>query len=99
MLADLVDLLRCPVCGVALAYDGGVVSCAADHSFDIARQGYVSLFAGGGRTGEADTPAMVEARDAFLRAGHYRRLSDELAKEARAPTETGSAVIDLPRRS
>jgi 23S rRNA (guanine745-N1)-methyltransferase len=101
VLADVVDLLRCPVCGATLAQGEGVLNCAAGHSFDIARQGYVSLFAGGGRTGEADTPAMVEARDAFLRAGHYRRLSDGLAKEAREAAVAGGAggaetvVVDL----
>jgi 23S rRNA (guanine745-N1)-methyltransferase len=103
VLADVVDLLRCPVCGAALAEGDGVLSCLAGHSFDIARQGYVSLFAGGGRTGEADTPTMVEARDAFLRAGHYGRLSGELAKEAREAAvageaggaETGGVVVDL----
>src|SRR4051794_28254855 len=35
---------------------------------------------------------MVEARDAFLGAGHFRRLSEALAQEARGG---GSAVVDL----
>jgi 23S rRNA (guanine745-N1)-methyltransferase len=95
VLADVVDLLRCPVCGDALTLGEGVVSCSAGHSFDIARQGYVSLFAGSGRTGEADTPAMAEARDAFLRAGHYRRLSDELAREAREAIAADGVIVDI----
>ena len=104
MLVDVVDLLRCPVCGAALAQGEGVLSCAAGHSFDVARQGYVNLV-----PGRADTPEMVEAREAFLRAGHYRPLTEELAKEARAATgvrdagagdapgatETGGVVLDL----
>ena len=104
VLADVVELLRCPVCRAALAQGEGVLSCAGGHSFDIARQGYVNLVPGG-----ADTPEMVEAREAFLRAGHYRRLAEELAKEARATTgagdgagrdgagatETGGVVVDL----
>ena len=61
MLADVVDLLRCPVCGEALAEADGSLRCAAGHSFDIARQGYANLV-----PGRADTPEMVEARDAFL---------------------------------
>ena len=79
MLADVVDLLQCPVCGAALDCAAGVVQCRAGHSFDIARQGYVNLV-----PGRADTPQMVEARDAFLRAGHFRPLSEALAEEARA---------------
>jgi 23S rRNA (guanine745-N1)-methyltransferase len=72
--------------------------CAAGHSFDIARQGYVSLFAGSGRRGEADTATMVEAREAFLGAGHYARLSQALAEEARAAAAVApgpGAVVEL----
>lgn len=92
MLADVVDLLRCPVCGDALGEAGGALRCAAGHSFDIARQGYVNLV-----PGRADTPEMVEARDAFLRAGHFRPLSAALAEEAaqRAGSAAGAVVIDL----
>ena len=88
VLADVVDLLRCPVCGDALGETGGALRCAAGHSFDIARQGYVNLV-----PGRADTPEMVEARDAFLRAGHFRRLSSALAEEAcEAATDGGLAA-------
>jgi 23S rRNA (guanine745-N1)-methyltransferase len=88
VLADVVELLRCPVCGEGLSIAEGTLRCTAGHSFDIARQGYVNLV-----PGRADTAEMVEARDAFLRAGHFRRLSEELAKEARAAAD--GAVLDL----
>jgi 23S rRNA (guanine745-N1)-methyltransferase len=87
VLADVVDLLWCPVCGAALAQGEGVLSCASGHSFDIARRGYVNLV-----PGRADTPEMVEAREAFLRAGHYRRLAEELAYEATSVTGAGAVV-------
>jgi 23S rRNA (guanine745-N1)-methyltransferase len=45
--------------------------------------------------GRADTPEMVEARDAFLRAGHYRRVSEALAEEAAAGAEVEGAIVDL----
>jgi 23S rRNA (guanine745-N1)-methyltransferase len=89
VLGDVVDLLRCPVCGDDLTGADTALRCPAGHSFDIARQGYVNLVPGSG-----DTPEMVEARDAFLRTGHFRRLSDALAEEARA-AGGGSAVVDL----
>lgn len=66
-----------------------MLRCADGHSFDIARQGYVNLVPGPG-----DTPAMVEARESFLAAGHYRRLGDALADEARG-IEAAGAVVDL----
>jgi 23S rRNA (guanine745-N1)-methyltransferase len=94
VLADVVDLLRCPVCGQELAEADGSLRCPAGHSFDIARQGYVNLV-----PGRADTPEMVEARDAFLRAGHFRPLAAALAEDARDATEgagsAGGAVVDL----
>lgn len=98
MLADVVDLLQCPVCGAALDHGAGVLHCPAGHSFDIARQGYVNLV-----PGRADTPEMVEARDSFLRTGHFRPLSEALAEEAARPgsaagsaeSAAGGAVVDL----
>lgn len=94
MLAGVVDLLRCPVCETGLDLGGAVLRCPAGHSFDIARQGYVNLV-----PGRADTPEMVEARDAFLRAGHFRALSEALAEETRtaggSAASTGRAVVDL----
>ena len=106
VLADVVDLLRCPVCGDALGETGGALRCAAGHSFDIARQGYVNLV-----PGRADTPEMVEARDAFLRAGHFRaadrgargggsaggasaRRAASSSISARARATTSRAVLD-----
>jgi 23S rRNA (guanine745-N1)-methyltransferase len=94
VLAEAVDLLRCPVCGGGLSESDGALRCVDGHSFDIARQGYVSLFAGGGRRGEADSPEMVDAREAFLGAGHFVRLRDALAEEARAAAASG-AVLDI----
>lgn len=66
-----------------------MLRCAGGHSFDIARQGYVNLV-----PGAADTVEMVEARDAFLGAGHYRRLSEALAQEVAAVPAPG-ALLDL----
>jgi 23S rRNA (guanine745-N1)-methyltransferase len=94
VLADVVDLLRCPVCAGGLEQGDGALRCPAGHSFDVARQGYVSLFAGSGRTGEADTPEMVEAREAFLTGGYFRRLSEALANDA-AKLHVGGAIVDL----
>jgi 23S rRNA (guanine745-N1)-methyltransferase len=89
VLAEAVDLLRCPVCAAALSESEGALRCASAHSFDIARQGYVNLVPGAG-----DTVPMVEAREAFLGEGHYRRLSEALA-EAAAGVSAPGAVVDI----
>ena len=82
MLDAALDLLRCPHCGASLARHGGTVRCAAGHSFDVARQGYLSLLPGDARLGSADTASMVLARERFLVAGHFDPLAGALAAEA-----------------
>jgi 23S rRNA (guanine745-N1)-methyltransferase len=88
VLAETVNLLQCPVCASGLAVEEGALRCAAGHSFDIARQGYVNLV-----PGQGDSPPMVEAREAFLAAGHYASLSAALAEDARAAR--AGAVLDI----
>jgi 23S rRNA (guanine745-N1)-methyltransferase len=89
VLREAVDLLRCPVCADGLEESEGALRCAAGHSFDIARQGYVNLV-----PGRADSVAMVEAREAFLGAGHLRRLGEALAEEA-VQVDASGAVVDI----
>ena len=81
--------MRCPVCQGGLEEREGALRCAAGHSFDIARQGYVNLVPGAG-----DSAPMVEAREAFLGAGHYRRLADAVAEDG-AGVEVPGAVVDV----
>jgi len=69
MLDDVIRYLACPHCGAGLGRAGGVLRCPAGHSFDIARQGYVSLLPPGGTAPSGDSPAMVAARAGFL--PHY----------------------------
>ncbi|MFJ8041620.1 putative RNA methyltransferase [Kitasatospora sp. NPDC096147] len=92
MLQDIEQYLACPHCARPLALDGRTLRCAAGHSFDQAKQGYVSLLAGDAHTGTGDTAEMVAARSEFLAAGHYRPVSDALA-EAAGPVE--GLVADL----
>lgn len=82
MLADAVPFLACPLCGGALAIESATLRCERSHSFDIARQGYVSLLRGAS-TFTGDTPEMVDARAAFLGAGHYTPIVDAIADAAR----------------
>ncbi|WP_106403715.1 putative RNA methyltransferase [Actinocorallia populi] len=82
MLSDVEDLLACPLCRGDLTAGERALRCPAGHSFDVARQGYASLLAGGAATGTADTAAMVQARAGFLDAGHYTPLASALAELA-----------------
>jgi 23S rRNA (guanine745-N1)-methyltransferase len=87
--------LRCPNCALPLARGGpGTLRCPRGHSFDIAKQGYVTLTAG--RTPHSgDTAAMVADRAAFLAAGHYRFIADALAQVAVGPVAEGMVADGL----
>lgn len=97
VLGDVVELLRCPHCGAGMELVDGSVRCAGGHSFDVARQGYVSLLGGGATTTTADGAAMVAARDAFLGAGHYAPIAQLVAtaSERAVDRDDGGAVVDL----
>lgn len=91
-------VLACPHCGTDLSLarpahesrTGGILHCAGNHSFDLAKQGYASLLSGHSRTGTADTAAMVTARDDFLAAGHFEPIADLAAEQALAVRTPGS---------
>lgn len=79
MLTDVVDLLVCPHCGADLdAVDDGdtAVLCDRGHSFDIARQGYVSLLPGSAGKITGDSAEMIAARQAFLDGRHFDPIVD-----------------------
>ncbi|WP_381798613.1 putative RNA methyltransferase [Streptomyces niveus] len=102
----LLDVLRCPLCDGPIAPPHGVpasfetlrgvksLGCAAGHSFDVARQGYLSLLTGNTNTANADNAAMVTARTLFLEAGHYEPLARALAGAVAELCPPDGTVID-----
>jgi 23S rRNA (guanine745-N1)-methyltransferase len=98
MLGAVIRYLACPYCGDALARDGSSLRCAAGHTFDIARQGYVSLLPAGTSGDAGDTAAMVQARDGFLAAGHFASLAAGLAQaasDAAGSVNAPGCVVDV----
>ncbi|ALE80403.1 hypothetical protein WY02_20545 [Pseudonocardia sp. AL041005-10] len=86
----ILERLRCPLCHAAvLRRDSRTVLCQGGHSFDIARQGYLTLLSGR-RRHRGDTAEMVTARDSFLGQGHYDALRS---------TITAFAAEHAPRQS
>jgi 23S rRNA (guanine745-N1)-methyltransferase len=79
VLAEVVGCLACPYCGLGLSEVDGALRCENGHSFDVARQGYVTLLPAGARGPGGDDAAMVAARAEFLGAGHYAPLTAALA--------------------
>lgn len=77
-LTAVVDLLRCPQCGDGLGIVGRALRCSHGHTFDIGRQGYVSLLSGT-RATSGDDAEMARARAAFLDSGAYAPIARALA--------------------
>jgi 23S rRNA (guanine745-N1)-methyltransferase len=95
VLAEVAAALRCPVCELALGGPiGGAMKCPRGHSFDIARQGHLSLMRGSDRPG-GDTAAMVTARAAFLAGGQYDPITAALVEEAVAAAPADGLVVDV----
>lgn len=77
MRPEVVGCLACPYCRLDLSAVDGALRCGNGHSFDLARQGYVTLLPAGARPA-GDDAAMVAARAGFLAAGHYAPLTAAL---------------------
>ncbi|WP_305094394.1 methyltransferase domain-containing protein [Prescottella sp. R16] len=93
MLADVCALLACPQCGDGLDLDSGAdgtartLVCGRGHSFDVARQGYVTLLTGAATKFTGDSPDMIAARVAFLDSGHFAPLMDAVADAVTGTTD------------
>ncbi|MFY1677161.1 putative RNA methyltransferase [Streptomyces sp. WMMC905] len=93
-LERFLESLRCPLCRAGLRSDRGSLRCPSGHSFDIARQGYVSLLTGT-RATSGDDAAMVQARDRFLRTGGYAPIRRTLTRMAAAVLTGRGTVVDI----
>jgi 23S rRNA (guanine745-N1)-methyltransferase len=87
----VIDDLICAVCGAGVQLRDDAVRCGSGHSFDVARQGYVSMLAGR-RSAGGDDAAMVAARDRVLAAGHLEPLAEAVAGAAVAAPGDGCVV-------
>ncbi|WP_338886201.1 methyltransferase domain-containing protein [Rhodococcus sovatensis] len=76
MLSDVVDVLICPHCGAGVDLVDRTVLCDRGHTFDVARQGYVSLLSGSAGKIVGDSAEMIAARTEFLDGGHFAPVSD-----------------------
>jgi 23S rRNA (guanine745-N1)-methyltransferase len=96
VIDDVLRHLSCPNCATAMARREHALVCEEGHAFDIARQGYVSLFGGDPHGKTADTAAMVAARVRFLGEGHYGGIAALVAGLAGdVPVPGGTCVVDL----
>ncbi|NIF20193.1 23S rRNA (guanine(745)-N(1))-methyltransferase [Candidatus Pantoea multigeneris] len=82
--------LICPLCHLSLSAEKNSWRCAQGHQFDRAREGYVNLLPvqHKGSREPGDSAEMMQARRAFLAAGHYQPLRDGVAELLAARVST-----------
>ena len=72
----------CPICKQKLNILGNKYACPNNHSFDVARQGYVNLLPVTGKKSlnPGDNELMTNARREFLKGGYYDGLLNRVCK-------------------
>ena len=72
----------CPICKQKLNMLGNKYVCGKNHSFDLARQGYVNLLPVSGKKSlnPGDNELMTNARREFLAGGYYDNLLHAICK-------------------
>lgn len=76
-----IPLLICPVCGLPLVTQNRTMRCENNHSFDLAKEGYVNLLRSG-KSGDliGDDKVSARCRRDFLNKGYYAPLKDGLVE-------------------
>ena len=88
--------LLCPICGMELNTEGKRYVCAQNHSYDLARQGYVNLLTVQKKhsLNPGDTREQVLSRREFLEAGYYAPIAGTLIDTAIA-LEISGQILDV----
>lgn len=104
MLADIIDLLADPIDGTPLTGVDGFSRLVSEsgHSFDVAKQGYVTLAGGAGLRYSGDDLSMIQARETFLSSGHFapfvEAVSTTVAQvfdESGMPDDAEPAIVEI----
>ena len=85
-------MLICPICNEELVKEEKRMVCKNNHSFDMAKQGYVNL-SRKQKKDQGDNAQMVQARTDFLSQGYYDFLLEQLETIVR--DKTPSIYVDM----
>lgn len=88
--------LICPICGETLEKQEKSCRCGKNHSFDIAKQGYVNLLTVQQKHSmrPGDTPEQVRSRREFLESGSYAPIVEALIDAAKESGGSGP-ILDV----
>lgn len=91
--------LICPLCGKPLTQKGKALICQKQHSFDIAKQGYVNLLPVQNKKSlhPGDTKDMLKARREFLNSGIYMPICNAVTEKIKEFTSNISTptIVDI----
>ena len=98
MLSHIVDILADPNDGTALsgADDFSRLVSESGHSFDVAKQGYVTLAAGAGLKHKGDDMDMVNARETYLAMGHFAPFVEAVTGAVQDALDSASVAESTP---
>lgn len=88
----------CPLCHQTLAHIKKSYVCPQRHHFDVAKEGYVNLLPVQHKRSRdpGDSAEMMQARRAFLDAGHYQPLRDAIVQELSLRLDdSATAILDI----
>lgn len=98
MLSHIIDVLADPADGTALsgADDFSRLVSESGHSFDVAKQGYVTLAPGAGLKHKGDDADMVTAREAYLSKGHFAPFVEAVTGAVQNALDSTVNADDVP---
>lgn len=90
----MTTILRCPVCYEALSRHERQYVCANQHSFDLAKEGYINLLQSNQKHSKdpGDNQEMVVRRKQFLDQGLYQPVSDQIDTLVAAELDASGAA-------
>ena len=88
------ELIKCPVCNQLLINEKNTYKCENNHTFDLAKEGYLNLLLNAKKT-SGDSKEMMAARRDFLAKGYYEKLSDQVNQSLKNNCSTDQAILDI----
>ncbi|MCH6196343.1 methyltransferase domain-containing protein [Corynebacterium mastitidis] len=104
MLHDVIDVLADPIDGTPLRGEDDYRRLVSEsgHSYDVARQGYVTLAGGAGLRHSGDDVEMIRNRETFLSRGHFApfveavtHAVDDALEDAGVPDDARPVICEV----
>lgn len=98
MLSDIIDLLADPIDGTDLSGAENYARLVSEsgHSYDVARQGYVTLAGGAGLRYSGDDSSMIQARERFLSNGHFADFVEAVTRNVHEALDDAPEFAEKP---